>query len=75
MPIERVEYIIRKDGTVEEKVEGVPGPRCEQLTAPFEERIGEVVERVHTAEYVLRPIPKPQRASQVEQAHEEQIGG
>ena len=75
MPVERIEYIIHEDGTVEEKVEGVIGPRCEQLTEAFEERLGEVVERVHTPEYVMRPTPRPQRAAQVEKAREEQIDG
>ena len=55
MAIERLEYTIRKDGTVEEKVEGIPGPKCIELTASFEDAIGPVVERVHTAEYALLP--------------------
>ncbi|NCO41816.1 MAG: hypothetical protein COZ06_22805 [Armatimonadetes bacterium CG_4_10_14_3_um_filter_66_18] len=74
MATERLEFIIRRDGTVEEKVEGVPGPRCERLTEPFEDGIGEVVERVHSAEYVLRPAPAPQRAGAAAKAREEKIG-
>lgn len=75
MAVERIAYTIRKDGTVEEKVEGVPGPMCEQLTQVFEARLGEVVERVHTAEYVLLPKPKPTPATRSERAREERIEG
>ena len=64
MSVQRVEYVIRPDGTVEERVEGVPGPKCEQITEPFEETLGEVVERVHTAEYVLKPSPTPSTTGQ-----------
>jgi hypothetical protein len=58
MAIERLEYTIRKEGTVEEKVEGIPGPKCIELTASFEDAIGPVVERVYTAEYSLVPDSK-----------------
>lgn len=72
MSLQRIEYIIRPDGTVEERVEGVPGPTCEQITEPFEETLGEVVERVHTAEYVLKPSPTPAFTGQeAKQSHQE----
>ena len=59
MAKERLIFTIRPDGTVEERVEGVLGPACEELTMPVEERLGEVVERTYTAEYVLRRMPEP----------------
>ena len=64
MSTQRIEYTIRKDGTIEERVEGVPGPKCEQMTEPFEDQLGEVVERVHTPEYVLRPTETPTKVKE-----------
>ncbi|NCO39180.1 MAG: hypothetical protein COY42_15790 [Armatimonadetes bacterium CG_4_10_14_0_8_um_filter_66_14] len=64
MAVQRVVYVIRRDATVEERVEGVPGPACEQATMPFEEALGEVVERTYTADYVLRRMPEPTRETE-----------
>lgn len=69
---ERVEFTIRTDGIVEERVEGVPGPACELRTEPFEEKLGEITERVHTAEYILRPMHEPKQLREQEEASEEE---
>lgn len=69
---ERIEFTIRPDGTVEERVEGILGPKCELATEAFEEDLGEITERVHTAEYVMRPAPAPRRVGRQEEAPEEE---
>ena len=73
MAKERIEYTIRTDGTIEERVEGIPGPKCLKTTQPFEDALGEVVERVHTAEYIRLPQLNPNRAGQVESSQQRQV--
>jgi hypothetical protein len=46
-----IEFIIKPDGTVEERVRGVAGPECEDITRGIEEALGEVAEREHTSAY------------------------
>jgi hypothetical protein len=48
---QQIEFIIRPDGTVEERVLGVSGPDCEKITEDIERALGEVVKREHTSEY------------------------
>ena len=48
---QQMEFIIRKDGTVEERVSGVSGASCESLTGDLEQALGDVVHREHTADY------------------------
>lgn len=48
---QQIEFTIRPDGTVEEKVTGVGGPACEDVTRSIEQALGEVRDREHTAEY------------------------
>ena len=48
---QEIEFIIKPDGTVEERVRGVNGPDCERLTAAIEQALGEVERREHTSEY------------------------
>lgn len=74
MAKERLIFTIHPDGTVEERVEGVAGPRCEELTMPIEEELGEVVERTYTAEYVLRKMPEPTKEAQQVKEQLEQVG-
>ena len=50
MPQETIEFIIRPDGTIEERTLGLKGEACEQATAPIEAALGEVTEREATAE-------------------------
>jgi hypothetical protein len=52
MPHSReIEYVIKPDGTVEERVLGVSGPDCEKVTEAIESALGEVVKRERTGEY------------------------
>lgn len=56
MPVEEIEFIIKPDGEVEERVRGVKGHGCESLTKGIEERLGEIKGREHTGEYYEQSI-------------------
>jgi len=45
-----IRFRIRPDGRVEERVEGIQGVGCEQLTERLEARLGVVQQRRSTAE-------------------------
>jgi hypothetical protein len=45
-----IRFHIRPDGRVEETVEGVAGPSCQQLTERIEARLGTVQRRLESAE-------------------------
>lgn len=60
MPLEQIEYLIKPDGSVEEKVTGIPGAQCENLTSPIEDKLGTVEKREHTAEYYQQPVAQHQ---------------
>ena len=48
---QEVEFVIKPDGTVEERVIGVSGPDCEKVTEAIEQALGEVVKRERTSDY------------------------
>jgi len=48
---QEIEFIIKPDGTVEEKVTGVNGPDCEEITRDIEQALGKVEERKHTGDF------------------------
>ncbi|HEC23521.1 MAG TPA: DUF2997 domain-containing protein [Chloroflexi bacterium] len=48
---QQIEFVIKPDGTVEEKVSGVSGPACEEITEAIEKALGEVVRREKTPDY------------------------
>jgi len=56
MSVERIEYIIKSNGDVEERVIGVKGPGCKSLTREIEEKLGDVEKREHTSEFYEQPI-------------------
>ena len=39
---QQIEFIIKPDGTVEERVMGVSGPDCEKVTAAIENQVNEL---------------------------------
>ena len=51
MAQQTVTFVIAQDGTVTEKVEGVKGTVCEDITRVLEDRLGDVLIREHTPEY------------------------
>ena len=55
MPQRTVRFTIRPDGRVEERVEGVEGETCQQLTERLEAALGTVERREPTAEAFLQP--------------------
>ncbi len=49
--METIEFIIRPDGRVEMRVQGIAGTACTQVSAPMECDLGTVTQREWTAEY------------------------
>jgi hypothetical protein len=49
-PLQEIEFIIHPDGRVEERVLGVKGMACEQLTLEINKALGEVYESKPTNE-------------------------
>lgn len=54
MSMETLEFIIHPDGRVQEKVTGVVGASCAEVTAAIEEQLGRVVSCEKTSEYYAR---------------------
>nr|MBN1229715.1 DUF2997 domain-containing protein [Anaerolineae bacterium] len=48
---QKIEFVIKPDGTVEESVSGVTGPSCETLTEALERALGTIEQREHLPEY------------------------
>ena len=51
MPKQEIEFVIKPDGTVEERVMGVSGPDCEKVTEAVEKALGDVTKRERTSDY------------------------
>jgi len=51
MSMETLEFIIYPDGRVKEKVTGIVGSSCEEVTAAIEAQLGQVVSSQKTSEY------------------------
>lgn len=51
MSLETLEFIIHPDGRVEEKVTGVVGASCAEVTAAIEAQLGQVVSQKPTSEF------------------------
>jgi Protein of unknown function (DUF2997) len=49
--VETLEFIIYPDGRVLEKVTGIMGTSCAEVTAAIEAQLGRVVSQSQTAEY------------------------
>jgi len=54
--METLEFIIYPDGRVQEKVTGIIGSSCAEVTAAIEEQLGEVLTQKPTSEYFAQPI-------------------
>ena len=48
---ETIKYTIRQDGNVTEEVINVPGTACLDLTEDIEIKLGDLKQRVYTADY------------------------
>lgn len=51
MSLETLEFIIYPDGRVEEKVTGIVGASCAEVTAAIEAELGSVVSQEPTSEF------------------------
>ena len=55
MKRETIKYTIRQDGNVTEEVVNVPGAACVDLTNDIEIKLGELENKVYTADYYQQP--------------------
>lgn len=51
MSMETLEFVIHPDGRVQEKVTGIIGNSCTEVTAKIESQLGQVVSQETTSEY------------------------
>ncbi len=51
MQLETLEFVIYPDGRVQEKVTGVIGASCAEVTAAIEEKLGRVLSQEQTSEF------------------------
>ena len=54
--METLEFVIYPDGRVQEKVTGIVGLSCAEVTAAVEARLGIVLTQEHTSEYFSQPL-------------------
>jgi hypothetical protein len=54
--METLEFIIYPDGRVQEKVTGIVGRSCAEVTAAIEAKLGRVVNQETTSEYYAQPV-------------------
>ncbi|MCU0524801.1 MAG: DUF2997 domain-containing protein [Elainella sp. Prado103] len=54
--METLEFIIYPDGRVQEKVTGIIGASCAEVTAAIEAQLGQVLTQETTSEYFAQPV-------------------
>ena len=54
--METLEFVIHPDGRVEEKVTGIKGQSCEEVTKAIEEQLGCVLHTEKLAEYFAQTV-------------------
>ena len=54
--METLEFIIYPDGRVQEKVTGIVGASCAEVTAAIEAKLGLVLSQESTSEYFAQPL-------------------
>lgn len=64
--METLEFIIFPDGRVQEKVTGIVGANCAEVTAAIEAQLGRVVKVEPTAEYFAQAQAHNQQSSQAQ---------
>jgi len=69
--METLEFIIYPDGRVEERVLGIVGRECSVVTSAIEEKLGTVVSRTITAEYLQQPVLQSNQIAQPAHAFSE----
>ena len=63
MSMETLEFIIYPDGRVQEKVTGIVGYSCQEVTAAIEAQLGRVISQEKTSEYFTQPVYQSAKAS------------
>ncbi|AFZ48085.1 hypothetical protein Cyast_2135 [Cyanobacterium stanieri PCC 7202] len=56
MGMETLEFIIYPDGRVKEKVTGIVGKSCEEVTRAIEEQLGVVISSQKTSDYYQQKL-------------------
>jgi Protein of unknown function (DUF2997) len=54
--METLEFIIYPDGRVQEKVTGIVGASCTEVTAAIEAQLGQVLHQESTSEYFTQSV-------------------
>jgi hypothetical protein len=54
--METLEFVIYPDGRVQEKVTGIIGASCAEVTAAIEAQLGRVVSQEQTSEYFAQTL-------------------
>jgi Protein of unknown function (DUF2997) len=54
--METLEFVIYPDGRVQEKVTGIVGASCAEVTAAIEAQLGQVVTQEQTSEYFAQGV-------------------
>ncbi|MGK7933360.1 MAG: DUF2997 domain-containing protein [Microcystaceae cyanobacterium] len=63
MSMETLEFIIYPDGRVQEKVTGIIGRSCQEVTAAIEAQLGRVVSQEKTADYYHQSVEQTTKAT------------
>lgn len=63
MSMETLEFIIYPDGRVKEKVTGIVGTSCQEVTAAIEAQLGRVVSQEQTSEYYAQEVSQSATAT------------
>lgn len=66
--METLEFIIYPDGRVQEKVTGVIGSSCAEVTAAIEAQLGQVMTTEQTSEYYAQPVTQAATATNHQKA-------
>jgi len=61
--METLEFIIYPDGRVQEKVTGIVGSSCQDVTAAIEAQLGLVISHQQTSEYFSQPVNQDTKAN------------
>jgi hypothetical protein len=56
MSMETLEFVIYPDGRVQEKVTGIIGASCAEVTAAIESQLGNVINQEQTSEYFAQEV-------------------
>lgn len=61
--METLEFVIYPDGRVQEKVTGIIGASCAEVTAAIEAQLGRVVHQEQTSEYFAQALQQSAEAT------------